>query len=187
MKDSTERKVLHAFNQLLNEMEFHRINVRTITQKADISRATFYRHFKDKYDVMNYNYTCILNDSLTRMTYASMKQLFEQLLLTGKENGSTLLPLFATDGPNSFHAYIARYSYITAANIYERRTLDDSLPVYRRLNERNKIQLQVFCHGAAWFFESWIKGNMACSAREAAQILYEILPEFMKGDLWRSN
>ena len=187
MPGHTREKVLIAFNYLLSTRDFHRITVDAIVQKAGISRATFYRHFKDKYDVMNFNYTSILNDSLSGITYTSMEGLFERLLLTGKMQGESLLPLFATYGPNSFHEYIRDYSFTAARNIYETQSLYGTLPAYRSLNEKQKIQLMVFCHGAAGFFEEWIKGVHSLSAKDAAAVLYEILPEFMKGDLWQNT
>ena len=187
MSEHTREKVLIAFNALLAGRDFHRITVDAIVRKAGISRATFYRHFKDKYDVMNYNYTCILNNSLSGILYTSMEGLFERLLVTGKMQGESLLPLFAVYGPNSFHEYIRDYSFTAAKNIYETQSLYGTLSVKRRLNEKQKIQLMIFCHGAAGFFEDWIKGVHSLSARQAAAVLYEILPKFMKGDLWRDS
>lgn len=36
----------------MNEKSFHSITVTDITKVADINRATFYSHFKDKYDLL---------------------------------------------------------------------------------------------------------------------------------------
>ena len=56
----TKDRILSAFNQLASHRDFDAITVFQIAQKAGVSRATFYRHFKDKYDVMNYNYSSLL-------------------------------------------------------------------------------------------------------------------------------
>ncbi|MBR5015534.1 MAG: helix-turn-helix transcriptional regulator, partial [Clostridia bacterium] len=47
----TKNDILVAFNVLAEKKGFERITVQMIADEAGISRATFYRYFKDKYDV----------------------------------------------------------------------------------------------------------------------------------------
>ena len=42
-----------AMSELLREKEFVDITVQDITEGADLNRATFYKHFLDKYDLLN--------------------------------------------------------------------------------------------------------------------------------------
>ncbi|MBR3178888.1 MAG: helix-turn-helix transcriptional regulator, partial [Clostridia bacterium] len=46
--------------RLIRKAEFESLTVNDIVREAGISRATFYRHFRDKYDVMNFNYFRLL-------------------------------------------------------------------------------------------------------------------------------
>lgn len=48
----TKKGIFDSFIQLLEDVEFDQITVRQITEKANINRATFYRHFEDKYDLL---------------------------------------------------------------------------------------------------------------------------------------
>jgi len=49
------RKLLQkAFSDLLAEKGFQSITVADITERAEVNRATFYLHFEDKYDLLNY-------------------------------------------------------------------------------------------------------------------------------------
>lgn len=52
----TKGIIVEAMNQLLKEQKFEKITVQNIIDRAHCSRGTFYRHFKDKYDIMNYFY-----------------------------------------------------------------------------------------------------------------------------------
>ena len=49
----TRRLVIEAMTQLLMELPFEKITVQAIIDRADIGRATFYQHFRDKLDVVD--------------------------------------------------------------------------------------------------------------------------------------
>lgn len=43
----------NAFLELMKEKHYTKISVREITEKADINRSTFYRHYLDTYDLLD--------------------------------------------------------------------------------------------------------------------------------------
>lgn len=47
----TRKAISDAFIALLSEKELNKITVQEITDKADINRATFYKHYLDVYDL----------------------------------------------------------------------------------------------------------------------------------------
>lgn len=49
----TKDKLFTAFQGLLSEKTFEEITVNEICVKADVRRATFYKHFNDKYDFLS--------------------------------------------------------------------------------------------------------------------------------------
>ena len=50
----TRNLILQAFGSLLAEKGFESISVQDVTDKAEINRATFYKHFVDKYALLDY-------------------------------------------------------------------------------------------------------------------------------------
>lgn len=48
------RVMLDAFVALVRKKDFTSISVKDITKYAQVNRATFYAHFQDKYDILEY-------------------------------------------------------------------------------------------------------------------------------------
>jgi len=51
-----KRAIIEALDELLENMSFEDVQVQDICDKAQVSRTTFYRHFRDKYDLVNWTY-----------------------------------------------------------------------------------------------------------------------------------
>lgn len=58
----THNKLTAALSEMMNEMPFGDITVFDLCEKADVRRATFYKHFKDKYDFLKDVITNIIKD-----------------------------------------------------------------------------------------------------------------------------
>ena len=56
MADSniTKNALAAALKELMNEIPFEKINISQISEKCHMNRKSFYYHFKDKYDLMNW-------------------------------------------------------------------------------------------------------------------------------------
>ena len=56
MADSniTKRALAAALRELMEEMPFDRIQIAQICERCDMNRKSFYYHFKDKYDLVNW-------------------------------------------------------------------------------------------------------------------------------------
>ena len=50
----TRSLIIQAFEDLIAQKNFESISVQDITDKAEINRATFYKHFVDKYALLDY-------------------------------------------------------------------------------------------------------------------------------------
>ena len=47
-----DKKLKTTFLDLLNTMEFEKITVKIICEKAQVNRSTFYAHYSDIYEIM---------------------------------------------------------------------------------------------------------------------------------------
>ncbi len=64
----TRSLILHAFEQLLAEKGFESVSVQDVTDKAEINRATFYKHFADKYALLDYTIKDLFRKEIEKRT-----------------------------------------------------------------------------------------------------------------------
>ena len=53
-KRNTKKRIADSLKELLAKMPMEKITVREIAEHAGVIRPTFYNHFKDKYEVLEY-------------------------------------------------------------------------------------------------------------------------------------
>ena len=68
----TKKALTDTFRQLLEEKRFEDITVNELCDKAGIRRATFYKHFDDKYDFLSFVVQS-LRDDFDRQIWANKK------------------------------------------------------------------------------------------------------------------
>ena len=64
----TRNLILKSFGELLAEKNFENISVQDVTDKAEINRATFYKHFVDKYALLDYSINQMFMQEIEKRT-----------------------------------------------------------------------------------------------------------------------
>lgn len=64
----TRSLILRSFEDLLAEKSFDSISVQDVTDKAQINRATFYKHFEDKYKLLDYSISQMFRHEIEKRT-----------------------------------------------------------------------------------------------------------------------
>jgi len=62
----TRNLILKSFESLLAEKGFETISVQDVTDKAEVNRATFYAHFHDKYELLDYSISQMFRQELDK-------------------------------------------------------------------------------------------------------------------------
>lgn len=60
IKELTKRLIANSFKELMLQMPFEKITIKMITDHASVIRPTFYNHFHDKYELVEW----IVNDEI---------------------------------------------------------------------------------------------------------------------------
>lgn len=61
-RKSTKELILSSLYDLLRERPYEKITVSAIARNCGISQRTFYHHFKDKHDLVEWSYLHVLDD-----------------------------------------------------------------------------------------------------------------------------
>ena len=70
MKRKTAKEILaESFIELAQTKKIDKITVKDITENCGYSSATFYRQFKDKYDLIAWSYTQDLRSIVDKLEY----------------------------------------------------------------------------------------------------------------------
>ena len=64
----TRSLILRAFEEMLGEKNFEAISVQDVTDRAQINRATFYKHFVDKYALLDYAISQMFRQEIEKRT-----------------------------------------------------------------------------------------------------------------------
>jgi AcrR family transcriptional regulator len=67
----TRQLLQQAFNELMQEKGFSAISIQDIAERATINRATFYAHFEDKYQLLDY----IIQEQFQQMVENKLPQI----------------------------------------------------------------------------------------------------------------
>ena len=177
MRISTKQTILQAFNDLLMENPFDKITIEMIAKRSNISKATFYRYFMDKYDVMNYSYRLLVESAFLDPKCNSWRSLFVALAERGRSDSSRLRKAYNSQGVNSYTTYAFSFTYDVIEQVIFISRGTNSLA------EEEICKLTHFCYGVVGLFYNWINGDFSCSTETFGQFIYDIMPEEFR-DTW---
>lgn len=106
MKRKTAKEILaESFRELAEKKSIDRITVKDIVENCGYSSATFYRQFKDKYDLIAWSYTQDLRNIVDKLEYteSSWKKVLTEVAKYFEDQRDYLSNLLLhTNGYDSF-------------------------------------------------------------------------------------
>ena len=175
MKRKTTKEILtESFRELAESKSIDRITVQEIVDNCDYSTATFYRHFRDKYDLIAWDYArkaeeimaqLITDDTRWNQTLMDWAEFFQ----TEKEYLANLF--LHTSGHDSFIQYMTEIHY--------RAFTKHLRAVSRRdeLDEKTSLLARTYCLGTVYLSCEWITGKYDVTPDELAAIYGNALPQ----------
>lgn len=114
----TKKRIAKAFKKQLEEKEFEKISVVDIMEEAQIRRQTFYNHFLDKYELMDWIFETELQEQVTdNLNYISGFKLLDELLYYLEANRAFYAQLFQIKGQNDFSSFFLNYCVVLVEKI----------------------------------------------------------------------
>lgn len=101
----TKRALALALKELMEIKPFASISVGDICGKCEMNRKSFYYHFKDKYDLVNWIYYTEFIAVMEQRDYQNGWELLEDLCSYFYDNRQFYRKMFRVEGQNSFSEY----------------------------------------------------------------------------------
>ena len=115
MKRKTAKEILTAsFQELAAAKSIDKITIQEIVDNCGYSPATFYRNFKDKYDLIAWEHTravAEIVDQTSADTYQWKQTLYDGARLYNEKKDYLANLLQHTSGRDSFMRYMAEINY----------------------------------------------------------------------------
>lgn len=109
----TKRMIIDAMKRLLEKRNFENITVIDVVKEAGIGRATFYKHFENKYELATTLFSEYVTLEFFMMEYNgdNLNERIESLLVFLKNNREYFKKIFKIDGSESFYIFLEKYFY----------------------------------------------------------------------------
>ncbi len=133
MPDSniTKRALASSLKELMETKPFSKISVSDICEACDMNRKSFYYHFKDKYDLVNWIYYTECVAALRDKGYHAGWEFLENLCAYFYDNRSFYRKTLTVEGQNSFSEYFRdMIETILSSDMAEIFSQDDALAFY---------------------------------------------------------
>lgn len=148
-----------------------KITVTEIVETCGVTRQTFYRNFKDKYDLINWYFDKILLESFEHMgegktVYEGLVNKFHYI----QQEKLFFKAAFKNDDQNCLRDH--DFQLICA---FYTEQLETRMAC--RLSRQLQFQLEMYCQGSIYMTVQWVLGYRKCSAEELAHALASAMPE----------
>ena len=101
----TKRALASSLKELMKVQPFSQISVSDICDKCEMNRTSFYYHFKDKYDLVNWIYSTEFIAVARQKKYSEDWDFVDDLCEYFYENRQFFRKTFSMEGQNSFTAF----------------------------------------------------------------------------------
>jgi len=170
MKDHTKYAFAKALNRLFEHQALDKITVTDIVREAGMSRQSFYRHFKDKYDLVNWYFERMADKSFLQI--GASETLEEGL--TKKFEFILADRVFFTEAFRSKdYNNVENYDYNCILQFYtgviEKKTGGE-------MPEKIRFLLEFYCHASITMTVEWALSGMERAPKDMAQLLIDALP-----------
>lgn len=174
---TTKHHIWKSFHTLMSTTPFDKITVEMIIRESGVSKSTFYRYFKDKYDVLNYNSMEIAEQLINRKVCRSWKEFLENMFLAIWQNLDYFRKAFRSSGQNAHSGFLFFYSFHIVESCYLQHTRTKALSIHDR------YVISHYCHGCVGILQDWLNEPDIMTPEQIAGIFYESMPDYLK-DTW---
>ena len=169
--DETKYIFAQAIKDLIKVVPLDKIAVTDIVTRSGMTRQTFYRYFKDKYDLVNWYFEKLVLQSFRQMgNGCSLQEALQLQFAFSNSVHSFFKEAFKSNDYNNLVNYDFNCIYEFYKGIIEKNlnhSVDDDLD----------FLLKMYCKGSIDMTVDWVLNDMLISIEKIVSLLIEALPK----------
>lgn len=148
----TKQAIATCMKQLMQEKSFDKITISDITKSCGLNRQTFYYHFQDKYELINWIFYNEVILVLTKdLSLESWPENLYQMLMVMNHNKAFYRNAMKSSFQEDFHAYLFEISTRLFSSIIDHIAIDKTIKDEDRL-----FLARFFSYGVVGIIISWV-------------------------------
>ena len=169
--EATRAEFVNALKVLIMTSPLDKITVTEIVSISGKTRQTFYRNFKDKYDLVNWHFECLADKSFRQMGKGlTLKEGLNRKLNFIKQEQSFFAAAFQSEDYNS----LAAYDYECILDFYQKVIMNKT--GQRTLDREIQFLLEMYCKGSVYMTVEWARRDMDLTPEKMTALLIQALP-----------
>ena len=171
---NTKAHIVAAFYELVCKEAFDKLTVQDILDAADVSRSTFYRIFRDKYDLLDYFCESLILRIMSKVQEPRKGSLWREILNSIEQNKPFYIAIYQKDGHDTYEALMTREM--------SRRLGGDVMAEHGRtkLTREEELMLEFTVAGLTRVVRNWVKAGFPDSPEYVAEVSLQLVPELYR-------
>lgn len=178
MSQITKRALEESLKHLLLQKPLDKITISDITEDCGISRMTFYYHFRDIFDLVEWS--CVEDASRAlegKKTYDTWQEGFLQIFEAVRDNKPFIMNVYRSVSREQVERYLYKVTYGLLIGVVEEKSAGLSVR-----DEDKKFIADFYKYAFVGLMLDWIRGDM----KEDPQIIIDRLSSLMHGNIARA-
>ena len=169
--DKTRYVFAQAIKDLIKMTSLDKITVTDIVMRSGMTRQTFYRHFKDKYDLVNWYFEKLVLKSFEEMRQGgSLQEALNLKFAFIEQEHAFFKEAFKSNDYNN----LIHYDFCCIYDFYKKF-------IYKKtgkdLSKDIDFLLNMYCRGSVDMTVDWVLNDMPIKKEEIVQYLMDAIPD----------
>jgi AcrR family transcriptional regulator len=169
-KNTAEYKLAESIKELMEHKSLEKLTVKEVVSRAGVTRQTFYRHFRDKYDLVNWYFDILAKECFDQMGVSlTMREGLIHKYDFIRQEGTFFSQAFKSSDYNSIEQHDYEFILAFYSGIIEGQSKTP-------LEDDVLFLLKMYCHGSIAMTVDWAINGMKKTSQDMADSLIEALP-----------
>ncbi|WP_296557345.1 TetR/AcrR family transcriptional regulator C-terminal domain-containing protein [uncultured Acetobacterium sp.] len=172
--DRTKERLAKGIKTLMVNKPLDKITVKEIVDQSELTRQTFYRYFQDKYDLVNWYFDKLAQQSIKQMGISlTLEEGLTKKFAFVRAEKDFFAAAFKSSDCNSIYDYDLNLIKDYYTNRIVKKT-------GKPLEADDQFLLEMYCQGSMDMTFKWVTEGMVMEPAEFAKLLIDAIPEKLR-------